>query len=293
MSRLALGTVQLGISYGIANSAGVPSEACAHSILDAAVEMGISDFDTAKAYGKSESVIGSWSRRHDVRIVSKYSDCGSSASISEKLRTSALETLAKLGCERMYGYLLHNEELINDGAWMQGLSSLKDAGIVQKVGISIYDPSHAMIAARSPDIDIIQIPYSVMDQRLDECGFFEVARRFGKEVWARSAFVQGLLFLESQKVPSNLKEMCSLREIAGSIGVEHGYTMQQLAILFSLGNSGIDRVLIGVDNLEQLMEYKGIEGRVSEYLDCRQALVKALRGKVDPYLVSPHKWRQA
>jgi aryl-alcohol dehydrogenase-like predicted oxidoreductase len=183
--------------------------------------------------------------------------------------------------------------MINDPEWLDGLSSLKQMGLVQKVGVSIYDPTSALAAADAPSIDIIQIPYSVMDQRLDQCGFFERAKSNNKEIWARSAFVQGLLFLEESKVSEHLKGILSLRDVAAAIGERHGYSMQQLAILFSLGNSFIDRVLIGVDNLSQLLEYKGIEDKLDGYLECREELVHTLRGKVNPYLVSPHKWRCA
>lgn len=291
--RLALGTVQFGLNYGIANSTGQPSEDAAHTIMDAALDMGINDFDTARAYGSSEQILGSWLRKNEARIVSKRSGQGNCESILQSLQDSVHETIRNIGCPSLYGYLLHREEMINDPEWLDGLSSLKQMGLVKKVGISIYDPTSALVAANTPSIDIIQIPYSVMDQRLDQCDFFEIARSNNKEIWARSAFVQGLLFLEESKVPEHLKGILALRDVAAGIGERHGYSVQQLAILFSLGNCAIDRVLIGVDNLPQLLEYKGIQDKLEGYLECREELVHTLRGKVDPYLVSPHKWRAA
>lgn len=292
-SRLALGTVQFGLNYGIANTTGKPSQERAHAILDAALDIGIHGFDTARAYGDSEKVLGSWARKHEASIVSKYSDGRIDAPIRERLAASLGLTLECLGLPRLHGYLLHDEELIGDIEWIDGMRSLKDAGLVDKVGISIYRPSCAMEAAKAPGIDIIQIPYSIMDQRLDECGFFGLAESNGKEVWARSALVQGLLLMDETKIPEHLHGMIPLREIAKAIGVRFGFSMQQLAILFSLGNRRITKVLIGVDNLEQLLEYEGIEQRIDAFQDCREALVSELRGRVDPYLVSPHKWTRS
>lgn len=292
MSRLALGTVQFGINYGIANVSGMPNEACSHAIINAALNMGISDFDTAKAYGKSELVLGSWSRRHEARIVSKYSGNDDRISIKDRLHLAVKDTLENIGCSQLYGYLLHNEENISDVTWLDGLASLKSSGLVRKVGVSVYETSFAVAAANSPAIDIIQIPYSVMDQRLDACGFFELAEAKGKEVWARSALVQGLLLMEEDKIPADLGGMVPLRETAKAIGARFGFSMQQTAVLFSLGNHRIKKVLIGVDTLEQLMEYEGIETRIDAFQDCRDALVRELRGRVDPYLVSPHRWKR-
>ena len=291
-SRLALGTVQFGLNYGIANKTGMPSEEYAHTILDAALDLGIRCFDTAQAYGDSEKVLGSWARKHEAGIVSKYSDAKTDSSVADSLAASIKLTLERLGLPCLHGYLLHDEELIGDTRWLSGMRSLKDAGFVGKIGISIYRPECAMEAAKSQEIDIIQIPYSIMDQRLDQCEFFDLAEANGKEVWARSALVQGLLLLEEEKIPVDLQGMIPLRDTARTIGAHYGFSMQQMAILFSLGNPRIDNVLIGVDTLEQLLDFDGIEKHIDAFQDCRGALIRELRGRVDPYIVSPHRWKR-
>ena len=60
ISELSLGTVQLGVSYGINNQSGKPDRTQAFGILDTALTNGISALDTAAAYGDSEQVIGQW-----------------------------------------------------------------------------------------------------------------------------------------------------------------------------------------------------------------------------------------
>lgn len=198
------------------------------------------------------------------------------------------ESLLRLGLSSVYGYLLHDAGKVADPEWLDALAQLKSRGLVEKIGVSIYDSEQALAAAQAPAVDIIQVPYSLMDQRLDECGFFVRSR--DKEIWARSVFVQGLLFLPEEQIPSHLAGIVPLRNNAAQIVASYGFTMQQAALLFSLGNEYIDKVLIGVDSEEQLYEYAGIEGRLDSFVMCRNALVAALRGKVPPYLVSPHKW---
>ena len=58
VSSMTIGTVQLGLNYGIANNGGQPDEAKSFSMLRAAFENGITSLDTARAYGNSEDVIG-------------------------------------------------------------------------------------------------------------------------------------------------------------------------------------------------------------------------------------------
>ena len=57
---LSLGTVQLGLNYGISNTGGKPSLETAFNILDGAMKNGINTLDTAAGYGDSEEVIGKW-----------------------------------------------------------------------------------------------------------------------------------------------------------------------------------------------------------------------------------------
>ena len=72
---LILGTVQLGMKYGLHNTHGQPTTEESFSILDAALAAGIDTLDTAWAYGTAEDVLGAWLRARSlagkVRIISK------------------------------------------------------------------------------------------------------------------------------------------------------------------------------------------------------------------------------
>src|SRR5258705_3440888 len=73
--RLALGTAQLGLSYGIANRTAQPTEAIARQIVEDSWTGGVEFFDTAQVYGTSEVVLGRCFRdlgiADRVRVVSK------------------------------------------------------------------------------------------------------------------------------------------------------------------------------------------------------------------------------
>lgn len=77
ISKMTLGTVQLGLNYGIANNEGKPDEEKAFRILDSALASGVNCIDTAAIYGDSEKVIGkyladSYTRRSEISIVTKF-----------------------------------------------------------------------------------------------------------------------------------------------------------------------------------------------------------------------------
>lgn len=60
ISKFSLGTVQLGMNYGLGEFATKPSKSEAFRILNRAVELGVNTFDTANDYGDSEQLIGQW-----------------------------------------------------------------------------------------------------------------------------------------------------------------------------------------------------------------------------------------
>ena len=58
ISKLTLGTAQLGMKYGIANQKGNLSINEANQIIKNAINFGINSFDTAQNYGQSEKILG-------------------------------------------------------------------------------------------------------------------------------------------------------------------------------------------------------------------------------------------
>ena len=57
-SKLALGSANFGLDYGVANNSGRISECALSDILSFAQGAGVKVIDTAQAYGDSESRIG-------------------------------------------------------------------------------------------------------------------------------------------------------------------------------------------------------------------------------------------
>jgi aryl-alcohol dehydrogenase-like predicted oxidoreductase len=290
---LCLGTVQFGMQYGINNRYGKPSRQQVFSMLDQALESGIRYIDTAVAYGDVEELLGEYGvDRKNLKVISKLKpnliedNCPNPEEVVEQ---QIRDSLKRLRLDSLDGYLLHTpQNFYNKGA-VAGLQKCKEQGLISNLGVSIYEERHALDAAGSGLIDYIQVPYSVFDQRLDRTDFFKIAKQNGVRVFARSAFLQGLIMMEDERIPDHLSLARKYLKIFDGIISKYGYSRVQAALLFSYNNPGIDHVVFGVDNIEQLIEDIGIAGRGAEFEPCRAELQRSLLN-IEKSIIFPSLW---
>lgn len=248
-SRLGLGTVQFGMDYGISNIGGRVSRSEVIKILDHASSAGISLLDTAKGYGKSEEVLGSVVKTscRQFDIVSKLPvGC-----LPEQVCEFTKDSLKKLAVDRMYAYLAHSFADFENARIREALNDLRNLGVVEKIGVSVYFPREVdLILDENIAIDLIQLPFSVFDQRF--LSLFPRLKERNIEIHARSVFLQGLFFLSSQKFmekfPTAFKAYQGFRRLCE----ESEITVYSALLNFGLTNESIDRVLIGVTSSAEL-----------------------------------------
>jgi len=281
--KLVLGTVQLGIAYGINNSGGKPSREEALKILSFAYESGINIFDTANAYGKAENILGTFCKKYDlcgkIKIITKIKD-------PQELNKS----LERLKMDYVDGCLLHEPKDMRNKKIIDSLKKIKKSGLVKNIGVSVYEPEDAVYAVKSADIDYIQIPYNIFDQRLDKTNFFELAEKNNKKVFARSVFLQGLFFMPNKEIPSSIKNAVNYLDELDKIIVKYGLSRRQIAMQFALKNKNIDYVVFGVDNIKQLKENIDIANHNINCDDC----IKEIKNKfinVEKNIISPDLWK--
>lgn len=201
--RLVLGTAQLGMSYGIANTAGQPDMDAACGIVANSYRAGVRFFDTAQAYGISERVLGQCFQHlripTEARVISKV-DPNLSA---DEIENAVTHSLASLGVPRLWALLLHSETMLDQWHEPIGLAfrNMKARGLTEHIGVSIYSPERAQQALDMPEIEVIQVPSSIFDRRLKRSDFFARAVSFGKHVFIRSVYLQGLVLMEELQVP--------------------------------------------------------------------------------------------
>jgi aryl-alcohol dehydrogenase-like predicted oxidoreductase len=249
MRKLGLGTVQFGQAYGVSNTRGQVGPNAANAILVRAAQAGVAWLDTAANYGEAEAVLSKLNIT-PFRIVTKTTSVsqGVDAVIARVRRSVAL-----LG--HIDRVLVHSAaDLIgpDGGALWTALRDLKDEGVVGGIGISVYvaDDPAALAARFRPDA--MQLPFSLLDQRLLRDGTLGRLRDLGVEIHARSLFLQGLLFMA--KLPAKLQSAApALTAIKARIH-DAGTTPLSAALGFVLARPEIDAAIIGVTALDELDE---------------------------------------
>lgn len=256
-NRLALGTVQFGMPYGIANKTGQTSLKEASSILSHASQLGINTLDTAIGYGESETILGSIGV-NSWNVISKLPSYeNQEKNVEEWIRSSLESSTQRLKVDKLYGILLHQatdllkpfgKELFNT------LISLKEDNKVEKIGVSIYNSSDLEWLCSSFDLDIIQAPFSVFDQELKEGNYLKILKSRGTEVHVRSIFLQGLLLMEPDKRPTIFSRWNDHFSHWDNFIKESALTRLEACLSFAFSHSEIDRIVVGVDSLMQLKE---------------------------------------
>lgn len=255
--RLVLGTAQLGMPYGVANQSGQPDQATANTIIKAAWDRGIREFDTARQYGESEDVLGNaLDALHintQVRITTKLGDCRSLAAAS--IREQVAEALEKLRVEKLHCLMLHSEE---DGTHWEQLASklfpLVEDGLVDHLGISVYSPAAAERAIASEGLTCLQIPASAFDRRFLKDDIPARAQAAGMTVYIRSIFLQGLLAMRAEDVPDHLIQAVPHVRKFENIAKRHDIKPLAMAMAYIRQTCPGCRVLFGAETLCQVNE---------------------------------------
>ena len=261
-SKLVLGTVQLGMKYGLNNTHGQPTKEESFAILDAALANGIDAFDTAYAYGTAEDVLGEWIQsrklKGKVKVISKMrphalNDYPDGIAAVEVVEKELEKSLARLHLDTLDGYLFHSPHYIYLSHMVEGMRKMKEQGRIQNIGVSIYNEGEALQAAEL-GVDYVQVPYNAFDQRLDATDFFDIAGKNNVTVFARSPFLQGLLLIQPDKLPGHLSYLRPHLEQFIAITKRHGLTPAEAAFRFADVASQGDRIVFGVDTRTQLIE---------------------------------------
>jgi aryl-alcohol dehydrogenase-like predicted oxidoreductase len=258
--RLILGTVQFGLKYGISNVKGQPRLEEVQDIFNLARSYGVETLDTAAVYGEAESVIGSSPESSIFKIITKTlpvkEQIVSQNSISD-IQATLERSLVRLRRDRIEGVLVHHGcDLLKPGAdgLHKLLCNLKDSGVIKRIGVSVYDPEEAdKIISRYP-IDIIQLPFNILDQRASRSGLFERSRSASVEIHVRSAFLQGALLMAPDQLPAHLLKLRPVLSKFRNACDKYGWTAQEACLRFVAGTAGVDQIVCGVNSAKELSE---------------------------------------
>lgn len=281
--KIILGTVQLGLSYGVNNSTGKPTIEEAFNILNCAREEGIKILDTADGYGDSLQVIGNYQTetKQKFNIVNKFKvEDGDFVNKFQK-------SLDQLCSKTLYCYMYHHFPDYENGMMRKHLRELKQSGAIEKIGVSLYEVHQLRKAVNDSDIDIIQLPVNLLDLSVEKETLLKEARSNGKEIHARSVYLQGLFFKKPESLSGNLISMRPYLEELRTVSDFHNLSLKKLALNYVLQKEYIDYVVLGIDHASQLVENTAL---VDQEFDSE--MIKTFKIKPeDAFLLNPANWK--
>jgi aryl-alcohol dehydrogenase-like predicted oxidoreductase len=290
ISKLALGSANFGLDYGVANNSGRLSERELANILSFAQGACIKVIDTAQAYGDSEARIGSLCNNNQFNFVTKIGAEFKNQSLDHNVINSVKESCIRLNQSRLHAVMLHRPEVLlsNQGSKViTELNILKEQGVISKVGVSIYSPEILTAISSLFKVDIVQAPFNLFDRQILSSGWSEKLKSNGVEIHTRSVFLQGLLLMQQSTLPDYFMNYWPAHFDAWYEFLNYnGADASEVALKFALQQDWIDKIVVGVDSVTQLKRLVEIE-KSSELTDF------PLLGCNDPNLINPSKWSLA
>lgn len=284
--KLALGTAQFGLSYGISNSSGKISTEKAVDLLSYAKRNGIDTLDTAIAYGDSEQALGrigvdGW------QVITKLPALPEGEKDVESWVERQLQgSLSRLGVSNVYGLLLHRPQQLlerSGPALIHALERLKKQGRVKKIGVSIYQPEELDSLCEIMEFDLVQAPLNVLDRRLIDSGWLAKLKVQNTEVHVRSVFMQGLMLMPATLRPEKFMRWQKLWAEWDGWLASSKLDPVAACLGFVLSEPRVDKVIVGVENAMQLEN-------IIKASAIKSPKVPASISSMDIDLLNPAKW---
>ncbi|WP_126444172.1 aldo/keto reductase [Sulfuricystis multivorans] len=291
-SRLALGSAQFGLDYGIANPAGKVAIEEATEILSLAKSVGIRLIDTAPTYGSAQALLGRLiGLDGHFDFVTKTLPVGNER-IGEpdlaRIAAAFEDSLKHLGRERLAAVMVHHAaDLLKPGGdrLYDLMRRWQVEGRVGKIGASVYERAQIEALLERHALDLIQLPLNIFDQRLLRDGVLAALAKQGIEIHVRSVFLQGLLLMEGDALPAYFMpwqdHLRQFHAYCRSLGI----SPLTACLGFVLGQPEVAKVIIGVVSASQLAE-------------CIAASRQSLRGDWSTFaldsleIIDPRRWPQ-
>ena len=299
MSAFSLGTVQLGMTYGLGVDKDKPSEETAFSILDTAMENGIDNLDTANNYGDSEAVIGRWlgKRREEKKelpwIVTKVGPfkTGSYDELRDDILYQTEGCLKNLGMDALDCLMIHNFEDYEEypDQIRRVFEEMKEQKLCKYTALSAYSRHDYGLIAES-GFDATQIPLNVFDWGQIENGGIEKIAKSGMMIFVRSVFLQGLVFKTPETLDPRMDFCAPYLQKYLDLCHEFELKPDELALSFVLSLPGVTTAVMGCDNVKQVKDNCGLFDRTVQLSERQMEMLHdAFRG-IDSRVINPGVW---
>lgn len=258
MADFCIGTAQFGLDYGIANKTGQLDQLEIDLIVNSALENNFEYFDTAQSYGESEKNLGysfkKFNSPNNVKVISKLLPMVQKKN-KKKIVQSVRRSIDKLNVNQLYGFMAHRLEDFKSNSFLSALDYLKEKRLILKGGVSVYTPDEAKKALKSPELDILQIPFNLLDRRWVDLEIFKIAQDNNVQLFLRSIFLQGLIFLDNDELKQRgLSWACPFLNQYNKI--INNFSLSSLELTFGILSKipGEIVIVMGLDSFEQMQK---------------------------------------
>ncbi len=286
-ARLGLAASQFGLDYGVSNPRGRSPEAEVTDILQIAARTGVSVLDTTVG-GRAERVMGEvMPRPCPFRVVVKTARCDRGPDYVE---AEARASLRKLGIDHAHAILVEQAGDLfspHGPAMWDRMKQMRDDGLFDRIGVSVYASDDPVGIARRFRPDVMQAPASLLDQRLLLNGALAEMCEMGIEVHLRSIFLQGLLFLPPDRLPSQLQSASRGLSRVRRMIAEGRSDPLQAALGFALARPEASAVIVGVSTAAELQAVAAAAASPPPDLDWNEMALD------DPTALEPGNWAAA
>ena len=224
-------------------------------LLHKAADMGINLFDTAPSYGCSEELLGKASTNMKNCIIATKVNIPPKGEDCKKFIVSSINRSCKRLQKKYLDIVQVHNATVNTFLKpdiFKILMKEKQKGNIRFIGASVYEPENAFAAINSGMIDVLQIAYNVLDQRMDE-KVLDKAKSEGIGILCRSVFLKGVLTERVRHLPKSCEPLKKAAEnIKMKMKLSSWQDLSNFALRFVLSNPVIDSVLVGVSNEAEL-----------------------------------------
>jgi 1-deoxyxylulose-5-phosphate synthase len=307
VSALSLGTVALGMRYGITpdknkatdDQSGMtpPSDKEAIQLVHRAIDGGINFIDTARAYGRSEEVLGSalHDRRDKVVLTTKLGCHDAEGNIlrgqalRQHMQDSVATSLKLLRTDWVDLLMLHSAsvEILQNGEAIDMLKEFQTQGKARYIGASTYGIEAPRIAI-SQGINALQVAYNILDQRMAD--IFSLAETKGVGIVVRSVFLKGVLTPRADDLPDHLASLKQKSEAVKKFAEQLTPPMNRVeaALRFVLSQQNITSALVGVHTQAELNTSLRVAAQKPLSEDVMTQFEQL--GWDDPIMLNPSTW---
>lgn len=250
--NIILGTAQFGLDYGISNYKGEVSIEEIEKILNLAKSEEIKYIDTAVVYGNSETKLGLIGIK-EFKVITKIPkiENNKKKNIKQHILSLLEQSIKRLKISKIYCLLIHDTKSIidhNQCDVIEALEDLRDMGIIENYGFSIYDEYELEFILKRYNPNIIQVPANIFDQRFLSVKLLDRINKKGIILYARSIFLQGLLLMNDIERPKFFEEWKSIFLQWDLFLTKNNLTKFQGAIYFINQCNNIQNVIIGIES---------------------------------------------